>query len=263
MGSSRKCFSLNLQESALRGDVVSKLARSFSGTKLAGTGCFPHLCKGQPEPIALFPMVHACMFFRRVLAYVMEGRRGLNKGCIEAHCASNNRRDKTTKNFNLPRSTVQMIPGDTCWTKVNPFQGERKIDSRWDEDDYEIACQVTNGSSSYEMKGPSGKRKVPHRNRFFQVATLHGASTALCQNECTNVDQTTHSALTESTPLECDIDLLRNNVEERLSRCSTSLSLCGQVDGVRRSLCEVVPSTAMKDNRDRRRGKCACDDEPH
>ena len=107
-----------------------------------------------------------------------------------------------------------MIPGDTCWTKVNLFQGERKIDSRWDEDDYEMACQVANGSSSYETKSPSGKRKAPHRNRFFQVATLHGASTALCQNECTNVDLTTHSALTESTPLECDIDLPRKNVEE-------------------------------------------------
>ena len=56
--------------------------------------------------------------------------------------------------------------------------------------------------------------KAPHRNRFFQVATLHGVSTALCQNECANVDLTTHSTLTESTPLECDIDLPRNNVEE-------------------------------------------------
>ena len=107
------------------------------------------------------------------------------------------------------------------------------------------------------------KMKAPHWKRYFQVATLHGVSMALCKNECASIDLTTRSALTESTPLECDIDLLRNNVEERLSRCSTSLSLCGQVDGIRRSLYEVVPSTAMKDNRDRRRDKCACDDEPH
>ena len=132
-----------------------------------------------------------------------------------------------------------------------------------DEEDYEIACQVANGSSSYETKGSSGKMKTPHRNRFFQVATLCGASTALCQNECANVDLTTRSALTESTPLECDIDLPRNNVEEQLSRRSTGLSLCGQVDGVLRSLYEVVPSIAMKDNRDGRRDKCACNDEPH
>ena len=73
------------------------------------------------------------------------------------------------------------MPGDVDWTKVNPFQGERKIDGRWDEADYEIACQVANGSSSYEKQDSSGKLKVPHHNRFFLVATPHGASTALCQ----------------------------------------------------------------------------------
>ena len=123
--------------------------------------------------------------------------------------------------------------------------------------------QVANGSSSYEMKDPSGKIKAPHQNRFFLVATPQGASTALCQNKCANVDLTTRSGLVESTPLECDIDLLRNNVEERLSQCSTSLSPCGQVDGVRRPLFEVVLSTATEDNRDGRRDKCASDDEPH
>ena len=30
--------------------------------------------------------------------------------------------------------------------------------------------------------------KAPHRNRFFLVATPHGASTALCQNEYANVE---------------------------------------------------------------------------
>ena len=261
----KEVFLPNMQESALCGDAVLNLMRSFSGTESAGTGCFPHYfpCKGQPEPIALFPMVRACMLFRRVLAYVMEVRSGLNKGRIEAQCSSNNRRDKTTRNFNLSKSTVQLIPEDVCWTKVNPFQGERKIDSRWDEEDYEIVRQVTNGSFSYETKCSSGKMKAPHRDRFFQVATLCGASMALCQNECANIDQTTRSALTESTPLECDIDLPRNNMEERLSQHSTSLSLHGQVDGVRRSLYEVVPSTAMKDNRDGMRDKCVCDNEPH
>ena len=265
MESARKCFSLDMQESALHGDAVLRWTRSFSGTKSAGMGCYPHYFprKESPEPIALFPMVHACTLFRRVLAYVMEVRRGLNRGRIEAHCSSNNRRDKTTSNYNISKSTVQLIPGDACWTEVNPFRGEREIESRWDEEDYEITRQVANGPSSYETKRSSGRVKVPHRNRFFQVATPRGVSTALCQNEYANVDLTTRSALTESTPLECDIDLPRNNVEEQQSRRSTSLSLCGQVYGVRRSLHEVVPSTAMKDNRDGRRDKCACDDEPH
>ena len=265
MECARKCFELDIQESALRGDAVLGWTRSLSGTGSAGMGCYPHYFprRESPEPIALFPMVRASMLFRRVLAYVMEVRRGLNRGRIEAHCSSNNRRDKTTSNYNLPTSTVQLIPGDACWTEVNPFRGEREIGSRWDEEDYEITRQVANGPSSYETKRSSGRVKVPHRDGFFRVATPRGVSTALCQNEYANADLTTRSALTESTPLECDIDLPRNNMEERQSRCSTSSNPCGQVYGIRRSLHEVVPSTAMKDNRDGRWDKCACDDEPH
>ena len=155
------------------------------------------------------------------------------------------------------------MPGDVDWTKVNPFQGERKIDGQWDKVEYEIVCQVANGSPLYETKDPSGKMKASHHNRFFLVATPQGASMALCQNEYANVNLTTHSALAEFTPLECDIDLLRNNVEERLCRCSTSFSPYGQVDGIWWPLFEVVLSTAMKDNRDGRRDECASDNEPH
>ena len=74
--------------------------------------------------------------------------------------------------------------------------------------------------------------KAPHRNRFFLMATPQGASVTLCQNEYANVDLTTRSALVEFTPLECDIDLPRYIMEERLSQCSTSFRLYGQVDGV-------------------------------
>ena len=137
-----------------------------------------------------------------------------------------------------------------------------KIEYQWDKAEYEIVCQVANGSPSYEMKYSSGKVKTPHRNRFFQVAIPQGASTALCQSMYANVDLTTRSAPVEFTPLECDIDLPSNIVEEWLSRRSTSFSSFGQVDGIWRPLPMVVPSTATKDNRDGRRDECASDDEP-
>ena len=129
MECARKCFELDIQESALRGDAVLGWTRSLSGTRSAGRGCYPrHFPQREsPEPLALFPMVRASILFRRVLAYVMEVRRGLNRGRIEAHCSSNYRRDKTTSNYNLPFSTVQLILEDACWTEANPFQGEREI----------------------------------------------------------------------------------------------------------------------------------------
>ena len=65
-GEFKEVFLLNVQEGTLRGDAVLKLTRSFSGMKLAGTGCFSHnfLRKEQSEPIALSPMVRACTLFR-------------------------------------------------------------------------------------------------------------------------------------------------------------------------------------------------------
>ena len=132
----------------------------------------------------------------------------------------------------LFKSTVQLMPGDVDWMKVNPFQGKRKIDGRWDEADYEIARQVANGSSSYEKQDLSSKLKAPHCNRFFLVSTPHGASMALCQNEYANIDLTTHSAPSEFTLKECNMDLPRNKREEQQSQCSTSFSPYRQVDGV-------------------------------
>ena len=74
--------------------------------------------------------------------------------------------------------------------------------------------QVANGAPSYEIKDASSNVKFAHHNRLLLVATPQGAPTALCQSEDTSIDLTTHSALVELTPLECDNDLPRNHVEE-------------------------------------------------
>ena len=97
----------------------------------------------------------------------MEVRSGLNKGRKEVQHSSKDKRDRTRRNYNTCRSIVQLILGDVHWTKVNPFQGERKIDSRWDKVDYEITRQVTNGSSSYEMNDLSVKMKAPPPKQIF------------------------------------------------------------------------------------------------
>ena len=121
-------------------------------------------------------------------------RKASKRGHTKAQRQSNNERDRKRRNDVIFTSTVQLMLGDMVWTKANAFQGKRKMEYRWDEVEYEIACQVTNGSPSYEMKESSGKVRMPHCNRFFQVAIPQGASTALCQSMYANVDPTTRSA---------------------------------------------------------------------
>ena len=149
----------------------------------------------------------------QVPAYVEEVQKCFKEGHTEALHQSNNEADRQKRNYDKFTSTVQLMPGDVVWTKANAFQGKRKMEDRWDEVEYEIACQVANGAPSYKTKDSSGKVKMAHCNRLFLVATSQGAPTALCQSEYANVDPTTRSALAELTPLECDIDLPRNTVE--------------------------------------------------
>ena len=151
------------------------------------------------------------------MVVVASAQKSFKRGRTKAQCQSNNERDRQRRNDVIFTGTVQLMPGDMVWTKANTFQGKRKMEYRWDEVEYEIAHQVTNGSPLYEAKDSSGKVKTPHRNRFFQVAIPQGTSTALCQSVYTNVDLTIRSALVEFTPLECDIDLPRNIMEEQLS----------------------------------------------
>ena len=148
------------------------------------------------------------------------------------------------------------------WQKLTCFketEGERSVEQSWIQD----SVQVTNGAPSYEIKDVSSNLKMAHYNRLFLVATPQGTPTALCQSKDASVNLTTHSALAELTPLECDNDLPRNTMEEWLSQCSTSVVPFGQVDIILWPLPMVLPGTAMKDNRDGMKDEYASDDGPH
>ena len=219
---------------------------------------------GQDSPLIFFPHDRCrYMHCRWVPAYIEEVQKCFKEAHTEAQHQSNNEADRQKRNYDKFTSTVQLMLGDMVLTKADAFQGKRKVKDRWNKVEYEVVCQVTNGAPSYEIKDASSNVKVAHHNRLFLVATPQGAPTALCQSEDASVDLTTHSALVELTPLECDNDLLRNTMEERLSQCSTSLVPFGQVDGILQPLPMVVPSTAMKDNRDRMKDEHASNDEPH
>ena len=237
-----------VHDSTLRCDAVSSLMWPFNGTKSAVMGCLPHylLLWERPELlIALFPMMRVNTRFRQVPAYVVKVRSGFHRGRIEARRPSKNKRDGTRRNYDTFKSTVKLMPGDGYWTKLNPFQGERKIDSQWDEVDYEIACQVANARPRMRRKIRAVKWRHP-TEQILPSGHPSGCIHSLVSKRVCQCDPTTHSAPSESTPLECDIDMPRNNM-----------------DGVRQPLFEVVLSTATKDNRDGRRDECASDDEPH
>ena len=48
------------------------------------------------------------------------------------------------------------MPGDMVLTKADAFQGKGKVKDQWNEVEYEVVHQVTNGAPLYEIKDVSG-----------------------------------------------------------------------------------------------------------
>ena len=181
----------------------------------------------------------------------------------EAQHQSNSEVDRQKCNYDKATSTVQLMPGDIVLKKADVFQGKRKVKDRWSEVEYEVICQVANGVPLYEIKYSSGNVKVTHHNRLFLLATPQGEATPLCESEDTDTSMSTQSALAELTPLECEGDLLKDNMEGCLTQHLTSHVLLGWVDGILQPLPMVVHRSAHHDQGSRMKDMHDSDDKVH
>ena len=57
---------------------------------------------------------------------------------------------------------MNMKPGDLVIVKVDAFKGNRKIKDRWEEDTWEVVCQITTDVPSYEVMGECGRSHILH-----------------------------------------------------------------------------------------------------
>ena len=160
-----------------------------------------------------FPMIGANTSRCHVSAYVVEVQKRFKEAYAEAQHQSNSEADRQKCNYDKSTSTVQLMPGDVVQKKADAFQGKRKVKDCWSEVEYEVVCQVTNGVPSYEIKDLSGNVKVAHCNQLFLLATPQGKAMPLCKSKEAHISVSTRSALAELTPLECENDLLEDNME--------------------------------------------------
>ena len=150
----------------------------------------------------------------------------------EAQHQCNSEVDRQKSNYEKSTSTVQLVLGDIVLKKAYTFVGKRKVKDCWSKVEYEVINQVTNGVLSYEIKDSSGNVKVTHHNQLFVLATPQGEATSLCKSEDAHISASTWSALVELTPLECEDDMLGDNVAGCLTQCTASLISLGWVDGI-------------------------------
>ena len=60
--------------------------------------------------------------------------------------------------------TVNLKPGDLVLVKADAWQGKRKIKVRWEEETWEVVCQIANDVPSYEVMNQHGQSQVLHQN---------------------------------------------------------------------------------------------------
>ena len=106
--------------------------------------------------------------------------------------------------------------------KADAFQGKRKVKDWWSKVEYEVIRQVANGVPLDEIKDSSGNVKITHHNQLFLLATPRGEVTPLCESEDADTSMSTWSSLAELTPLECEDDLPKDNMERCLTQHLTS-----------------------------------------
>ena len=147
--------------------------------------------------------------------------------------------------------------------KAGVFQGKRKVKDCWSEVEYEVICQVTNSVPSYEIKDSSSNVKVTHHNRLFLLATPQVEVTPLCESKDSDISRSTQSALVDLTPLECENDLPKDNVEGCLTQHLTSHLPLGWVDGILQPLPMVVHRSAYQDQGSKMKDMCDSDDKVH
>ena len=58
--------------------------------------------------------------------------------------------------------TVNLKPGDLVLVKADAFKGRRKIKDRWEEDTWEVVCQIMMDVPSYIVMNQNGKSPVLH-----------------------------------------------------------------------------------------------------
>ena len=143
-------------------DAAQSLTWAYNSTKSMVTGCSPHclILREWPELLInlLFPTICVNTCLRRVPACVEEVQKSCQERTHRSPVPTQQRKGQTKEKWCYIYKHSPTDAGRCGLDKgQHMLQGKRKMEYWWDKVEYEIACQVTNGSPSYETKDSSGK----------------------------------------------------------------------------------------------------------
>ena len=84
--------------------------------------------------------------------------------------------------------TVNLKPGDLVLVKVDAWKGKRKIKDRWEEETWEMVCQIAADIPSYEVMNQHRRSWVLHQNQLLIASEI---GVLLCMGSCHACDMCT------------------------------------------------------------------------
>ena len=88
---------------------------------------------------------------RSVDMYIASVRDRLRSALWEVQVQSTTEACQQKLYYNRKIGTVNMKPGNLVLVKVDAWKGKRKIKDRWEEETWEVVCQIAADVPSYEV----------------------------------------------------------------------------------------------------------------
>ena len=76
--------------------------------------------------------------------------------------------------YNRKIGAVNLKPGDLVLVKVDAWKGKRKIKDRWEEETWEVVCQIVADVPSYKVMNQHRWSQVLHQNQLLLIASEVG-----------------------------------------------------------------------------------------
>ena len=93
---------------------------------------------------------------KHVDVYVASMRDRLRTALQEAQAKSTAEVCQQKWYYNRKIGTVNLKPGDLVLVKADALKGKRKIKDGWDEETWEVVCQITADIPSYKVMNQHG-----------------------------------------------------------------------------------------------------------
>ena len=188
---------------------LPKLVHAYNSTTSAITGYSPHYlvyrCQLHLSIDFYFPTIRGTKKHQHVDHYITKLHEWLQEAFKEAQVHSMSEAERQKWYYNRKANAISLEPGDLVLAKANAYKGRRKVKNQWEEEPYEVECQVAEGILSYLMMNQqTGCLWVFHWNWLFVITSTEG--TPLCTIVCTKWGRCTTTTLEEQTPEESETE---------------------------------------------------------